>query len=273
MLIVGADIGKYRVKLRWKMGVGGHLSRVATYREIKDNVVLDANNMIVEFENQTYLVGDLAEREGQVFFNSNDVHKSNLVTLVNLLVGLSKLPSTDFKIVIGNPFGINTDQERNTLKELLRGDKEFKVNHQPQHVKIHNVGVGAEGVVAYYSEPNLPDDLNIFDFGSTTIHAISIRKRKLVDKRSHTFDFGFESLLDHDYGSLMYSLKSQMEKRWNDGNHKILCVGGKAPEMFQHVAKQYPDSNVTIHRDYQHANSIGLYRLGEIIYGQNEANS
>lgn len=266
MLTIGADIGKFRTKIKWKGGVRGHLSKLATYREVKDNLILDENNIIIEYRNQAYIVGDLAEREGQNYLNSPELHKSNLVTIVNLLVELSRLPDTDFNVVVGNPFGINTEKERKSLKELLLGTKEFRVNGKPHRININSVGVGAEGLAAYYSDPSLPDDLNIWDFGSSTIHGICIRRRRLVDKRSHTFDFGFESLLDHDYKSLMLSLKTQMEKKWNDSNRKILCIGGKAPEMFNYVREHYPESNPTTHNNYEYANAIGLYNLGVVAY-------
>lgn len=266
MLTVGADVGKFRTKIKWSGGVRGHLSRLATYREVKDNLVLDDNNIIIEYRNQRYLAGELADREGQNYLNSQDLHKSNLVTILNLLIELSRLPSVDFNIVVGNPFGINTDKERKALKDLLLGIKEFKVNGKEHRINIRNVGVGAEGLAAYYSDVGLPDDLNIWDFGSSTIHAICIRKRKLVDKRSHTFDYGFESLVDNDYRSLMMSLKFQMEKKWNDSNRKMLCIGGKAPDMYKYVCENYPENNATMHNNYEFANAIGLFNLGVIAY-------
>jgi hypothetical protein len=271
LLTVGADVGKFRTKIKWRGGVRGHLSKLATYREVKDNLVLDDNNIVIEYRGQAYIAGDLADREAQVFLNSPDLYKSNVVMLLNLLIELSRLPSTDFNIVIGNPFGINTDKERKALKELLVGVKEFKVNDKRHQINIRNVGVCAEGLAAYYSDPALPDDLNIWDFGSSTIHGICIRKRKLVDKRSHTFDFGFESLLDNDYKSLMLSLKSQMEKKWNDSNRKILCIGGKAPDMFNHVREHYPENNATMHNNYEFGNAIGLFNLGVVAYERTAA--
>jgi hypothetical protein len=267
MLTVGADVGKYRTKIRWKGGVQGHISKIATYREIRDTIQLDDNNLIIEYNNQAYFAGDLAEREGQNFLNSEVVYKSNLVTQLNLLIELSKLPSDAFNLVIGNPFGINTKKERESLKNLLIGVKNFKVNDKPFKINIANVGVCPEGLSAYYSDNSLPDDCNIWDFGSSTIHGMSIRKRKLIDKRSHTFEFGFETMIDPDYPSLMHSLMYQMEKRWNDGNKKLLCIGGKAPDMFKYVRESYPDSNATIHNNFEFANAIGNYVLGEKAYG------
>ncbi|OPH61745.1 hypothetical protein BC351_00445 [Paenibacillus ferrarius] len=268
MLTVGADIGKYRTKIKWKGGVQGHLSKIATYREIKDNIQLDDNNLIIEYNNQMYFAGDLADREGQNFLNSEDMGKSNLVTHLNLLVELSRLPCDVFNLVVGNPFGINTKKERENLKNLLSGYREFKVNEKPFKLHIRNVGVCPEGLSAYYSDANLPDDCNIWDFGSSTIHGISVRKRKLIDKRSKTFEFGFESMVDHDCSSLMLSLKNQMEKRWNDStSKKMLLIGGKAPDMFKYVRDIYPESNPTIHNNYEYANAIGNFALGERAYG------
>lgn len=265
MLTVGADIGKHKTKIKWKGGVRGHLSKIATYREIKDNLQLDENNLIFEYKNNSYLVGDLAEREGQNFLNSPDLHKSNLVTLSNLLIELSRLPSTEFNIIVGNPFGINTQKERNSLKELLIGTKEFRVNDKPYRINVRNVGIAPEGLAAYYSDAS-HDDCNIWDFGSTTIHAIAIRKRKLIDKRSHTFEDGFETMIDSNYEGLMQSLKNQMEKKWNDGNKRMVCVGGKAPDMLNFIREYYPQSNATIHNNYEFANAIGLYEMGVVAY-------
>jgi hypothetical protein len=272
MLTVGADIGKFKTKIKWKGGVQSHISKIATYREIKDSIHLDDNNLIIEFNNQMYFAGLLAENEGQNYLNSPELHKSNLVTLLNLLIGLSKLPSDIFNLVIGNPFGINTQKERETLKNLLIGVKEFKVNDKPYRIHIRNVGVCPEGLAAYHSDSSLPDDCNIWDFGSSTIHAITVRKRKLIDKRSNTFDFGFETMIDHDYPSLMHSLKNQMEKRWNDGNKKMLLVGGKAPDMFKYVHEAYPSNNATMHNNFEFANAIGNFVLGERAYGSNQTN-
>jgi hypothetical protein len=223
LLTVGADIGKFRSKIKWRGGVQGHLSKIATYREIKDNLSLDDNNVIIEYKNQVYLAADLSEREGQNFINSPDLHKSNIVTVLNLLISLSRLPDTDFNLVIGNPFGINTQKERLLLKELIVGTKEFKVNEKQFRITIHNLGIAPEGLSAWYSDSSY-DDCNIWDFGSTTIHCIAVRKRKLNDKRSHTFEEGFETLIDHNYDGLMQSLKIRMEKKLSDGDKKTRTI-------------------------------------------------
>lgn len=265
MLTVGADIGKYRTKIAWRGGVRGHLSKISTYREIKDNVHLDENYIVMEYNGNKYLAGLLAEREGQNFLNSPDIHKSNLVTLLNLLIELSRLPDDNFNVVLGNPFGINVQKERESLKNLIQGVKEFNVNGKQFKVHIRNVGVAPEGLAAWYSNP-IYEDCNILDFGSSTIHAIAVRKKKLLDKRSYTFDLGFETLIDTNYEGLMQSIKSQMEKKWDDGDIKIMVIGGKAPEMFRFVRDQYPNSNPIIHNNHEYANALGLYELGVVAY-------
>jgi hypothetical protein len=265
MLTVGADVGKFKTKIKWKGGVQGHLSKLSTYREVKDNLQLDDTFIIIEYNNQKYLAGELADREGQNFLNSPDVHKSNLVTLLNLLIELSRLPDDEFNVIVGNPFGINNQAERESLKKLIIGVKDFKVNGKQKRINIRNLGVAPEGLAAWYSDTTY-EDVNIFDFGSSTIHAIAVRKKKLVDKRSHTFDFGFETMVDRNYEGLMESIKIQMQKKWDDGDRKIIIVGGKAPDMFKYVREYYPNSNPTMHNNYEYANSIGLYNLGVVAY-------
>lgn len=267
MLTVGIDVGKYRTKVKWKHGTHGHLSKISSYREIRDTLQLDENNIVIEYNGQKYLAGELAEREGQHFLNSPDIHKSNLITLLNMLIGLSKLPDDNFSIVAGNPFAINTQKEREALKNLLIGTKEFKINGKHKRIAIHNCGIAPEGVAAWYSMPHY-DDCNILDFGSSTIHAIAIRKRKLNDKRSHTFDIGFENMIDHNYEALMQSIKNQMKKKWDDGDKKIIVCGGKAPDMFKYVREMYPNSNAVMHTNHEYANALGFYELGAIAYGR-----
>lgn len=267
MLIVGADVGKYKSKIKWKGGVQGHLSKISTYREIRDTVQLDDNYIVIEYNGHKYFAGDLSEREGQNHLNSPDIYKSNLVTLLNLLIELSRLPDDTFSVVLGNPFSINTQKERENLKNLVIGTKEFKVNNKNYHIHIRNLGVAPEGLAAWYSLGNSNfDDVNIWDFGSSTIHAIAVRKRKLLDKRSHTFDFGFESMIDSNYEGLMLSLKAQMEKKWNDGDKKMLLCGGKASEMYKYVREQYPNSNAIMHNNHEYANALGLFQLAEAAY-------
>ncbi len=269
MLVVGADVGKYKTKVVWRNGVQGHLSKISTYREIRDNIKLDDNFIVIEFNGQKYLAGELAEREGQNFLNNPNIYKSNLITLLNLLIELSKLPDTEFNVVLGNPFSINVQKERELLKNLIIGTKEFVVNGKQHKIHIRNVGVCPEGLSAWYA-PSVSsatyEDCNIIDFGSSTIHCIAIRKKKLVDKRSHTFNFGFDeqSMIDHNYEGLMQSIKSQMEKRWDDGDKKMILVGGKAPEMFKYVRDIYDKSNPVIHNNHEYANALGLYELGVV---------
>ncbi|NDI34689.1 ParM/StbA family protein [Chengkuizengella sediminis] len=265
MITVGADIGKFRTKIKWRGGTQSHLSCVSTFRELRGDVPLDNQNLIVEYKNQRFFVGDLAEREGQNYLNSPDWHKSNTVTLINLFAAFSRIPGTDFSIVVGNPFGINTLKEREVLKNMLIGTKHFKVNHKDYRITIHNVGVAPEGIAAYYSMP-IHNDLNILDFGSSTIHAIAIRNRRLTDKRSHTFDFGFESLIDTDFRSIMQGIKFKLEKKWNDFDERIMLIGGKAPEMDVYVKEQYPNSNITIHHNHHFANALGMYEMGRVAY-------
>ncbi|MDP5275254.1 ParM/StbA family protein [Chengkuizengella axinellae] len=265
MITIGADVGKYKTKIKWRGGIQSHLSSVSTFRELRGEIPLDDQNMIIEYENQKFFVGDLADREGQNYLNSPDWHKSNTVTLINLFAAVSRIPSTDFSIVVGNPFGINTPKERERLKSMIVGTKHFKVNHKDYRVTIHNVGVAPEGMAAYYSVP-LHNDLNILDFGSSTIHAIAIRNRRLTDSRSHTFDFGFESLVDTDYRSIMQGIKFKLEKKWGDFNKRIMLIGGMASEMDAFVKEQYPNSQITIHHNQHFANALGMYEMGKVAY-------
>lgn len=265
MLTIGADIGKFRTKIKWRGGVQGHLSKIATFREIRDNLQLDDNYIVIEYGGKKYLAGDLAEKEGEIYLNSPDICKSNLITLLNLLIELSRLPDSHFNIILGNPFKINTQKERETLRDLVKGIKEYKVNGKEYRSNILNVGVCPEGLAAYYSNPAY-EDCNIIDFGSSTIHCIAVRKKKLIDKRSHSFDFGFESLIEINNEGLMNSIKMQMEKKWDDGNKRIILVGGKAPEMYRYVCENYPESNPIIHNNPEYANALGLFELGMIAY-------
>ncbi|MDP5276350.1 hypothetical protein [Chengkuizengella axinellae] len=120
MITVGADVGKYKTKIKWRGGTQSHLSCVSTFRELRGDVPLDEQNLLVEYENQRFFVGDLADREGQNYLNSPDWHKSNTVTLINLFAAVSRIPDTDFSIVVGNPFGINTPKERERLKNTRK---------------------------------------------------------------------------------------------------------------------------------------------------------
>lgn len=266
LLVVGADVGKFKTKVKWKGGIEHHLSKIATFREIKDNIQLDDQYLVIEYDNIKYLAGTLAEREGQNFLNSPDINKSNLVTLLNLLISLSKLPSERFSVVLGNPFGVNYKSERESIKNLIIGIKKCKINGQTKIINIERVGIAPEGLAAYYTFPHY-EDVNILDFGSSTIHAIAIRKRKLLDKRSHTFDFGFETMIDTNYDGLIHSIKIQMEKKWNDNVRKIILIGGMAPEMFRYVKHYYPEYDISLHANYEFANANGLYELGVIAYG------
>lgn len=265
MLTVGADIGKYKMKIKWRGGTKDYLSKIAVYHELRDNI--DEEYTVIEYGGKKYFTGELADREGnENLLNSPDIYKSNHVTLLNLLIGLSKLPDDEFRIVVGNPLGVNNQLERTRLNDLLSGIKEFKVNGKSFRKHVLKVGIAPEGLAAWYSQPN-SDDLNIWDFGSSTIHAIAVRKRKLLDSRSRTFDFGFETMVDNNYEGLMESLASQMEKKWNDGNPKVMCIGGKAVEMFQYVRKYY--ANAILHNNPEFANALGLYEMGVAAYETN----
>lgn len=265
-IVVGADIGKFQPKFFCNGGGFTFRSLISPSRDTSnEKLTLTDQRLLVQFNGKEYFVGKLAADEGgNVYINSTDVSKTDDVTLINLLTGLHRIPGNKFTVIISNPFSKNKKEHRKKMRELLLGEHEITVNRIKKRIIIERIGINIEGFPAYYTL-QLPHNLNIFDFGSSTVHCLAIRDGEFISTRSHTHEEGMESFGRNDYENIAYSLYQSMQHKWSDGDYPALLIGGGLPKFKDHIAKYYKD--VIIHPEPVLATAMGNYVMGVEAYG------
>lgn len=265
-IIVGADIGKYQAKFYCQGGGFKFRSLISPALDTKnEKLTLSDQRLLVHYKEQEYFVGKLAEDEGGgIYINSSDISKTDEVTLINLLTGLHRIPSNHFTIVISNPFNKNSKEERNKLRNLLLGEHEITVNNIRKRIVIERVGINVEAFPAFYTK-QFPQNINIMDFGSSTIHCLAIREGDFISSRSYTHEDGMESLTRNDYENISLSLYKKMLHKWDDGDFPVLLIGGGYSKFEEHIRKLYKE--IIIHPDPIFATAMGNYWMGVESYG------
>lgn len=263
MMIVGVDGGKSALKGCSSSGLYSHPSRLYNYRDFKvENSELGAKDYIVEFQHKKYFGGTLGIKEGEFPVFHSGLTKINKATLINILVYLSRFNHNEFKIVVGCPITIRTNEEKENLSKLITGKHNIIVNGNLNTIDIIECKVAPEGAGAFWSQPR-DGIVNGLDFGSTTTNYFRVENKEYRDKKSGTFDWGFENVTNMDHEAMASSIASQLENKWNKNESLMLCGGG-AKVMEEYIKKYFP--NCFIAENPVFANAIGFHKIAVSVY-------
>jgi plasmid segregation protein ParM len=262
-LTVGIDSGKSALKCASANGLYSHPSRLFNYRDFKvENSQLGSKDYIVSFKGKKYFAGTLGVKEGEFGVFHSGLTKINEATLINILVTLSRYNEKNFKLVVGCPISIRTAEEKESLSNMIRGIHQIEVNGKLHTINILECKVAPEGAGAFWSQPR-DGIVNGLDFGSTTVNYFTVDNKEYRDRKSGTFNWGFENVANMDYEAMAASISSNLENKWNKREPVMLCGGG-AKIMEPFIKKHF--SNCYLAENPVHANSIGFHRIGVAAY-------
>lgn len=272
-------------------------STVRTYR--KNEVLLDNDKTIVEYEGNKYVIGEKGNY-------STDLMKSqheNTKLLILTTIGLS-YPDRfiEANIITGLPIALYSSQKRQ-MKDMLQRDSthQITINGQKKYIRFSNIEVFPESAGAFYSQNEYTDAL-IIDIGGLSIDIALFEKGKLI--KYSTYPMGVMKLYSKiiNYINSQYDLSLNewdMEKVLNEGLYiygnrvelnydylvkehieeiierlkleydlkiiaNILLTGGGSQWVYQYLQKIIPQ--VKLMSNSQFNNAIGYRNIGKVIF-------
>jgi plasmid segregation protein ParM len=257
-MIYSVDCGRSSLKLVCATKMFHFPAYIGEWRERKLKSTY-GGEIELEYEGEKYFVGDLAKNESEFVRSMMTDSKAHEDTLLLVLTALHKAgASGSVKVMTGLPVDQHTDEEKEKLKTLLKGDHVVKVNGIEREINIDRVEVAIEGGAAFWSNP-LPGKVRILDAGSKTVNYLTMQNKRYVDRESGTLPFGFDTNKSNDIKQISNRIAGEVSKKWKS-NDKVLLVGGKAKELQHHMSRYFQDMEVAPNHLY--ANAKGFYKIG-----------
>jgi len=272
-------------------------STVRTYR--KNEVLLDNEKNIVEYEGSKYIVGEKGNY-------STDLMKSqheNTKLLILTAVGLSFTDRfIETNIVTGLPIALYSSQKQQ-MKDMLQRDSthQITINGQKKYIRFPNIEVFPESAGAFYSQSEYTDAL-IVDIGGLSIDIALFEKGKLI--KYSTYPMGVMKLYSKitNYINSQYDLSLtewDMEKVLNEGLYiygervelnydylikehieeiierlkleydlkiiaNVLLTGGGSQWIYKHFQQYIPQAKLMANSQF--SNVIGYRNIGKVIF-------
>lgn len=282
-LLLGIDAGNYHAKIAGSYGVDNYRTALCEWFErIEESDFFEGDNMEFELNGRKGYAGTLAALEDQ--FGGGGMYgmtKAHDDTLVRVLLAIYRYkekycPGFDtFSIVVGQPLASHTNEEKDKLIKMLRGEHFLTVNGKKQHFKIKDVAVAAEGSGAFWSNPQ-GGRVRIADIGSGTLNCATVDSSRFVHMASGTFNFGTETTRGGINAISRGVIQSATRLRWEKHDKVYLC-GGSASELLPLISDHFTNAEVLMPKLNTHngeesqlplyANAVGFYEIAKLAFG------
>lgn len=294
---IGMDLGRGYVKAYTEFnGIQKETMFKSMYSEGRN---LDFSEyekpMFIEFENEEYFIGLLAEKEGQTLSRNSKDSKITLTARILLAAALSQVAISDkVEIILGVPYKMFTKENLLNIKESYKGQTitvTDKINGGTKNILIKDISIFREADAALIWElrdiENFEKPIGIASVGFRTTELSYFEKGfKFVDKKSKSIEQGNKSAMENikdkllkegidkevyeidssnDYDAYKKSaynittenIEQNIEDLWiNTSNMDIYIAGGTALKMnFDKSYKRITDS--------QMATAKGLWSIAE----------
>lgn len=270
-MIVGIDAGNYQVKVVHQTGVDIFPSDLGEYRERRLEQVFSKNDMVVEYEGKKYFAGTLAKYESEFNARMMGESKAHLDCKLRVLIALHRVEGSGlYRIIVGQPINAHTKEEKELIKNSLKGFHTIVVNGRSRTFMIERVEVAAEGGSAFWSAPE-SGLVRIIDIGSGTVNFATLHDRRYIDKDSFSLMLGSDTTKTQDYQALARAIAAQAGKKWGKSD-AVRVGGGVAESILPYIQEYFPRANLL--RPYLNgralspvfANAAGFYKIGREIY-------
>jgi plasmid segregation protein ParM len=272
---LGVDGGNSEVKLFGRKGSMKFLSILGEFRERKLEQRFGEDDMIFEYGDRKGFAGTLAKHECEYGGSMPGDSKAHEDLLIRVLLALHRYSNNaEFKIVVGQPIGQHTKNEKQKIKDMLLGEHVITVNDIEKTINIIEVQVAAEGGAAFWSNPK--DGLvRILDIGSATVNAATLDNARYIDKDSFSLKIGMNTTVSKDSDALARYIATNCLKKW-DPDDNVYLVGGAAYKMFEPLSNYFFNldvlkpkmefNNTTKEYEPIFANAVGFYKIGRRLY-------
>ncbi len=270
-MIIGVDAGNYEVKVVWQKGVSRFPSDIGEYRERKLEQVFSKNDMVVEYAGKKYFAGTLAKYESEFNARMMGESKAHLDCKLRILIALHQVEGSGlYKIIVGQPIGAHTKEEKEAIKRSLKGFHTISINSKSRTFMIERVEVAAEGGSAFWSAPQ-DGIVRIIDIGSGTVNCATLHDRRYIDKDSFSMMIGANTTKTQDPQALARAIAAEAGKKWHKQD-AVKVAGGPAESLLPYLQEYFPRADII--RPFINgqilppvfANAIGFYRIGVEVY-------
>lgn len=163
------------------------------------------NPIMIQFENEDWFVGLLAEKESQTVIRNSKDSKTTHTVKVLMAAALNELAIEDnVKIMLGVPYKSFRRSVLNDVIEEYKGsviEVKDKINGGTKKVKILDINIYREGDAALYWElrdKEINKAVGLVSVGFRTTE-LSFFEKELIfnDKKSDTIEFGNRSVMNN----------------------------------------------------------------------------
>ena len=163
------------------------------------------NPIMIQFENEDWFVGLLAEKESQTVIRNSKDSKTTHTVKVLMAAALNELAIADnVKIMLGVPYKSFRRSVLNDVIEEYKGsviEVKDKINGGTKKVKILDINIYREGDAALYWElrdKEINKAVGLVSVGFRTTE-LSFFEKELIfnDKKSDTIEFGNRSVMNN----------------------------------------------------------------------------
>lgn len=274
-MLLGIDAGNNEVKVATEKGVFSFNSCLGDARE-RRIITPYKDEMILHYDNETYWVGELAEKESNFPRRSMGATKANEDVKLRILTAIHRYSDDKHNtIVVGQPIEMHLPNEKDKLKRMLKGKYRVVLNGIEKEFIIDEVAVAVEGASSFFGWFVESSSFRIVDCGSGTVNVASIIDWEQNDKQSFTLTFGANSTRANDLTALARGIVSESTKHFHEDDF-VLLVGGAANKIYPVIKQTYPNTKIgqPVHKrnnEYtlvhpKYANAIGFYNLAKEIY-------
>lgn len=267
---IGLDVGRSGVKTYSDNGKWVYPASVGSYRNFKLDKHLTENDMIVQYNDNTYLVGEIADIEAHDGTRNFLKSKANPDTQILSVVGIHRLVNdgATVNVVICHPIDNHRGTDKTRLKSLLEGRHTVIVNGNRKTFTIDTVSVTPEGACALFAIEGLPPVAHGIDIGSATVNYATWLRGGWVDRLSGTLPYGFDN---SNLSVERFARKVAMDfsRMVQDVKGQVFVFGGIAEQIVPHLSQYITNQRVVAVEDSLYVNAKSCYNIGVKLHEKN----
>lgn len=276
MFIIGIDAGNYETKVCTSEGINSFPSDIGEYRDRKLIETFSKDDIVWEYKGTKGFGGTLAKFESEFNGTIKGKTKAHSEAILRVLIAIHMYGKENNSIIIGQPIETHEENEKNKIKQALKGSHTIKVNEVEKTFLIDKVEVAPEGASAILSNP-VKGLVRVIDIGSGTTNFATLRSLKRIDKSSFTEQIGMEIMRNKSAEEMAKGIYKILSATWNS-NDEIYLTGGGAEKVFPYLSEYLSKLKILKPRiensffNTKYSNVIGFYRIAKGVYGENENN-
>lgn len=275
-MILGIDAGNSEVKICGERGLTKFISDIGEGRQINLNQVHGEDDMVFEYEGRSGFAGSLARYESEFVGSIMGESKSHYDSKLRVLLGIHRyltlhhINEDSFQIIVGQPISSHIHQEKERLKQLLKGSHIITVNGVKKQFHISDVNVAAECASSFWSNPQ-NGLTRIIDVGSGTINYSTVLEGRYIDKDSGTLPYGMNTNKSNDVHALARGVATETMKKWKKEDN-VFLIGGAVHLIEPYMKQYYPNTQILypiFNQQYYesiYANAISFFNIGVNVY-------